>query len=297
MLQGLVGDQISVSCNSGYAGGATGEAVVTWTCADPSGQWIAAPCLDIDDCAVDPAGCVAGSCTDTGANAYTCECNSGFFFDAGTCTDIDDCANFPCGGTGRGSCTDTGTDSYTCECSSGFFFDAGTCADIDDCAGDPCDAGLGSCTDAGANNYSCDCSTGYTFGSGTCEEIMPCLADELNDCDANASCNHEGPGGHSCTCTSGYSCSGCSDSAGVPGLHSCTCNSGSVGTSCELADPCSTTPCFVNSVAAATCVSVAGTGLGNGFVCTCPSGFTGDGVGVDGCVAVPIDPCAGDPSG
>jgi hypothetical protein len=100
------------ACNSGYSGDGT-------TCADTNGCSEApcyggvechdqlAPatgftcdpcpdgfngdgetCSDIDDCAGDPCGAAAGTCSDMGANAYDCDCSTGYTFTGGTCAEM-----------------------------------------------------------------------------------------------------------------------------------------------------------------------------------------------------------------
>jgi len=68
-------------------------------------------CTDINDCAPNP--CVHGSCTDQGANAFSCACVSGFS-DATCSTNTNDCTPLSC--ANGGVCVD-GMNGFTCDCS------------------------------------------------------------------------------------------------------------------------------------------------------------------------------------
>ncbi len=144
---------------------------------------------DLDDCSPNP--CNGGTCTDDGANAFTCDC-SGTGLEGDTCDmDIDACVNNPCDSV-NGTCTDLPApaldveDGRTCGCNEGFALnsDGVTCdpipdEEIDACENNPCDDNA-ICTDIidGPDDESgrtCACDDGFE-GSGE-----PGECDEEND--------------------------------------------------------------------------------------------------------------------
>jgi hypothetical protein len=74
----------------------------------------------------DPCGDY-GSCNQTGAGKYTCDCDDGFEFVGGTCVAISVCEASPglCGA--NGTCNNTGPGTFTCDCEAGYAFDGFTC--------------------------------------------------------------------------------------------------------------------------------------------------------------------------
>ena len=114
-------------------------------------------CSDIDECASNPCGAAANTCTDT-IDAYSCTCDAGYanavVEGVATCSDINECsdANICLGGTCSessmpGSLAAPG--SWWCTCDYGH--EGGgmetTCSDQDSCAAGICGLG-GTCTDS-----------------------------------------------------------------------------------------------------------------------------------------------------
>jgi len=253
-------------------------------------------CVDLDDC--DPNPCGSGLCSDSGANSYTCNCDSGYEFVNGvSCTDIDDCASNPCG---EGVCSDEGANSYSCVCNSGYEFVNGTnCTDIDDCVSNPC--GDGVCSDDGANSYSCVCSSGYEFVNGiSCTDIDDCSSNPCGD----GVCSDGGANSYSCVCNSGYefvngtSCTDIDDCSSNPcgegvcsddgiNSYSCVCNSGYEfvnGTDCTDIDDCAPNPCGEG---------VCSDEGANSYSCVCNSGYEF----VNGTNCTDINDCNPNPCG
>lgn len=209
------------------------------------------------------------------------------------CTNINECAGNPCG---VGSCTEhplSGwmSPGYDCDCTgnAGYIDNGLTCQLIDACTAgtDDC-VPQATCIDTPGTSavFTCDCADGYagngrSSGSG-CSDIDECAG---NPCGANN--DGSGPDGNGCTerpigswTSPGYDCA-------------CDAGYGSDGTTCVVADEC--TAGLDDCVAIATCLDPT-SAIGD-YVCTCPSGYVGNGeAGGSGCVdvnecAMGIDNC------
>jgi hypothetical protein len=144
-------------------------------------------CSDIDDCVGGPCG--GGTCSDTGANSYSCLCNEGYTFSGDTCVEI-----FPCE-TGELNTCDTnavcnhdGPGLHSCACNAGYSGDGTSCADTDGCAESPCFGETVTCSDIDApgTGFTCGpCPSGY-FGDGTACNQCTAVDNSLHDvtCDA-----------------------------------------------------------------------------------------------------------------
>jgi hypothetical protein len=214
-------------------------------------------CQDNNACTVGET-CQSGSCT----GGTPLNCDTGNPCTTGTCDTVLGCrtANVPAGTT---SCTDGNPCTVNDTCSGGL------------CAGSPMDC----------SGQSDQCNVGVCNG-GTCGKSP--LADNTACNDTLACTTTDVCTGGQCK-GSGNSCgansSGCAE--GPP--KSCTCNAGflSSGGQC-VPNVCSSNAC----VAGATCS--ASSSAPSGYVCTCPTGFTGDGTtSGTGCTSIACqnNPC------
>jgi len=143
--------------------------------------------IDIDDCSPNPCQ-NGGTCSDTGANSFSCDC-SGTDFEGVTCeTDINECSD------GTDNCDENATctnipGSFTCECNPGYEGDGTVCTDIDACVNNPCDVNA-TCTDLPppANDNpagrTCECNEGFEGNGENCTAI-PTGDDDDDDNDDN----------------------------------------------------------------------------------------------------------------
>ena len=87
-------------------------------------------CSDINDCADEPCG--NGECSDTGANSYSCDCESGHTFTGVTCSEIRPCDDGELNDCDENaSCNHDGPGEHSCVCNVGYSGDGTTCADTD----------------------------------------------------------------------------------------------------------------------------------------------------------------------
>lgn len=91
-------------------------------------------CTDVDECALETAGCDANAeCTNVEGSAV-CACEDGYFGDGFSCTT---CSTCPSDQGVAEACT--ATVDTTCEaCDAGYEGNGLTCEDIDECLADPC---------------------------------------------------------------------------------------------------------------------------------------------------------------
>jgi hypothetical protein len=214
--------------------------------------------------------------------------------DGNACTTGEICTAGVCGGGGATNCNDGNpcTDD-TCDATLGcknknntaVCDDGNACTTGDKCANGLCTAGA--VKDCSAQNDACNLGvcTGGTCGKSpkadntACDDGLACTATDVcktgvckgsgDSCGANASACSEGPP-KACTCNATYMSSG--------------------GTCVPDTNECDTAPC----VASATCNDPSS--AANNVVCTCPTGFSGDGKKTGtGCTN--IDDCVGNPCG
>ena len=156
---------------------------------------------DDDQGICDPDPCAgkdnatADTCTDLGGDDYTCDCESGYFWEDEGNTCEDPCDPDPCEDIQNAetdTCDGVGVDNFTCDCVSGYVWDGTneSCED-DPCDPDPCDsipnAEAGSCTGINADDYTCGCDPGFTWNAqnerceagavGTCDDLKECLSE------------------------------------------------------------------------------------------------------------------------
>jgi len=260
-------DRIVCACKTGF----TGDGVT---------------CADIDECAVNLAGCdpVAG-CQNT-PGAFTCgDCPEGYTGGgAAGCVDINECLVNEGGCDPLTRCANV-DGSFTCSsCPAGY---SGTgltgCVDRDECQ-----VGNGGCSQRCVNDigaYTCLCQPGFTLGGNgrSCDDINECATN-------NGGCAQQcanSPGGFACNCAAGYAlqadkktcadvdeCAynngGCAQTCvNATGTFACDCQSGFVvasdGRSCDDIDECATN----NGDCQGTCAN--GVGF---YACGCPAGYS-----------------------
>jgi hypothetical protein len=149
-----------------------------------------------------------GSCADTGANSYTCDCNDGYTFSGGTCAEI-----FPCEDSEvstcdpNSTCNHDGPGLHSCACNVGYSGDGTTCSDTNGCANSPCfDHAEVACHDTPApeDGFTCDaCPSGYNGNGITCSDIDDCADTPCGAAEAG-SCADTGPNSYQCTCNAGF---------------------------------------------------------------------------------------------
>lgn len=290
-----------------------GEALVI-PCA-PGFERVGVECVDIDECALDEAGCSADAqCANT-PGGFSCICNPGFDGDGLSCADIDECAAEMDDCAENARCTNT-PGAFECACDSGYQGNGVICSDVDECAAETDDCAENArCTNT-PGAFECTCNSGFEGDGLTCTDLDECTGGTAN-CDANATCTNV-VGTFECSCNPGYGGDGlvCSDidecvngtsncaenatCTNVPGAFECACDAGYEGDGvvCSDIDECAAEldNCDVN----ASCENTPGA-----FGCACNAGFEGTGVvctdidecdrGLDNCA--PNASCDNDPGG
>lgn len=273
------------NCNSGYVcqGDANGSCLPT-TRVNCSGM--------SNDCNLGYCDSTDGSCKKMAVqDGVSCDDND-------KCTSGETCTTGTCGG---------GTTSV--------------CNDKNPCTDDSCDPAVGCVTMN--NTASCDdgnpCTTGDTCASGTCTQSTPLNCADANLCTDDACdpskltgspCTHTNntvPCNDSNTCTTTDACSGgtCGGTGNACGSNANTCTAGTpntcgckanfvdngAGTCVPTTNECASNPCDVNANCVDPSIAL------NDFVCTCKTGYTGDGKKTGGTGCTDIDECAGNPCG
>ncbi|XP_050333374.1 fibrillin-1 isoform X2 [Bactrocera neohumeralis] len=242
--------------------------------------------------------CAPGVCVPSeDNNAFSCECPSGYVFEANRCQDIDECAN------GMHECSHecfNNLGSYQCGCPLGFVFDEGSnehvCADVDECAATPEVCGTLNCVNK-PGGFVCLCADGSEpeAESGACHIADPCEAHQCSH-----QCIAEGVG-FKCICPEGMSladdglhCSykdvcteqnnGCEHICKSEEDGACGCRSGyelaADGKSCVDVDECE----IGNGGCHQVCKNFAGS-----YECGCEGGFQ---LGEDRRTCIDVDECA-----
>jgi len=238
--------------------------------------------------------CNQGVCNPaTGACVKQARNDGGICEDGNACTSGEVCSSGVCGGgtavhcDDGNPCTDDVCDAVlgckstnnvaTCD-------DGNPCTVSDKCAGGQC---KGTAKDCSAQNDACNtgvCNAG-TCGKSPKADNTPCN-DNLS-CTATDVCTAGACTGHGNAC--GSNSTGCTE--GTPKV--CTCTApfvNSAGQCVPATNECNAAPCVAN----ASCQDPSS--AANDYVCTCPSGFSGDGKKTGtGCTN--IDDCGGNPCG
>ncbi|TKR76615.1 hypothetical protein L596_017729 [Steinernema carpocapsae] len=222
----------------------------------------------IDECA-DHKGTVTG-CQNNGTcentkNGLKCHCPKGFH--GALCQTRSNACEFSLDLCGEhGHCIPNGLSagevSYKCLCEWGFRQSNDTdnpiCEDIDECEANPCHPGA-DCINLPGSFRCSGCPRG-TKGNGVlCTDVDECSDDDLHDCSKQPKV--------ACLNTFGsFTCGPCP--AGYEGD----------GKICSKHGACADNPCHPM----ARCIEMTASSLSL-YRCECPSGFTGNGVGGDGC--------------
>jgi hypothetical protein len=229
-------------------------------------------CADTDQCTADTCTPSTGACVHTPLDV------------AVACNDNNPCTN------------DTCNPSQGCQHSDN---NTAMCSDNNACTDDVCQAGLCVSTPKNCSSLNNDCNVG-TCVNGACQ-AQPSNANGACDeglvsCDQTGKCNTAGLciGQRDACGTLATTCAACTNEPGCFNGRLCTCGSGSsvINGKCVAAtDECAATPspCVAN----ATCSDPTPNGSTSGdVVCTCPSGYTGNGK-VAGTGCTDIDECSG----
>ncbi|XP_071955153.1 uncharacterized protein [Antedon mediterranea] len=235
----------------------------------------------------------SGTCVNSG-NSYKCECLGTFV--GTTCIDVSPtapCSSNPCqnGGVCVNVMSDSTTESFRCDCVGTFTGVQCETSTLDYCGSNPflCN-GLGTCVNSG-NYYKCLCNADVM--GDDCESLTDNTPCSSSPCQNQGVCMNVGTTFFTCSCVNGYSGSFCEQSPGVTdycgsnpgvcttiGLGECVnsgtyckcCDSSGLnciacGVSALVSSPCSPSPCL----AGGTC-----TVSNANFVCTCPTGTSGN---------------------
>ena len=305
-INGVTGDSVAVTCDSGFEGGGD------WTC-EASGTFsTGVDCTNIDECATEQDDCSIGAtCSDTDGS-FDCVCQAGFQSVGGECVvaTCDGSAVAPANSNGEGPTSDsTGVASteqaigstlvYTCgqgftqngltvtlACQQTHAGQTATFVTTDECGDVTCNGSTVDPADAPAladtpgttmafgSTLVFTCDPGYTGtmtytcgASGEFTTASDACADSAADCPTGTTGTVPG-------------------TSGSGGLSGCTLNAGYEGS----VEATSTAPFYTSSVADinecslgshncdshATCTNSAGS-----FSCACNDGYTGDGTNCD----------------
>jgi len=125
------------------------------------------PC-DPDPCA-NKENATAGTCTAVGDSDYTCDCESGYFWQGDDEECVDPCIDDPCAeitNAAEESCTGVDADEFTCECDDGYSWDAqeNECKEV---SGDVC-GDLKTCL-KGCDAVDLVCQSGCLAAGSACD--------------------------------------------------------------------------------------------------------------------------------
>ncbi|KAF6722152.1 Cubilin [Oryzias melastigma] len=266
----------TASCNSNPCrnGGTCLNLLNSYHCVCPS-NWAGPNCAtDVNECQVNagsPLGCQNGAtCTNT-PGSFSCTCSPEW---SGTlCTErYDDCRTAIQNLCVHGFCIDadrvtSGQPNYQCICEDGWEAPAGNpacVADVDECnlPNKPCSTNpLVPCHNTQGSFYCGACPTGWQGNGYSCQDVDECLTN-------NGGCSTT-PMVQCLNTMGSFHCGSC-----PPGYEG-------DGRICTQADICSSNNggCYP----LASCSSSPGSNLP---VCTCPSGYVGNGYGPAGCTQI-----------
>ena len=227
--------------------------------------WIGSTCTDdYNECSDSSVlACLnGGSCSNMHPpQRFQCSCSPEYYGDH--CENrYDDCTSDTCGD--HGFCIDKvrtspGQKKYECRCEHGYELSSGsnpTCVDINECQNNPCYANVGCINYDGG--FDCKaCPTGMTGNGKYCEDINECLINN-GGCSTTpkVQCRNKSPGFQCDPCPAGYE---------------------GDGRYCRKASICDVQNGGCSPLA--TCSE----GSGGSVTCKCIPGYSGNGIGPDGC--------------
>ncbi|XP_022095362.1 uncharacterized protein LOC110981781 [Acanthaster planci] len=257
--------------------------------------------INIDECASRP--CLnGGTCTDQ-INGYRCTCLAQYTGDQCQTRIFTPCQPNPCLNSGTCNVISVTQNVFTCSCLQGYTGSICQTSPQTRCAPNPCLNG-GVCLPIGLTSYSCACPSEYT--GQNCETVIiddPCNS---NPCQNGGRCTRGNNGAsvfYFCSCFNGYTGLNCQtrpspcnsnpcQNGGVCSLlpnnnfaYFCNCINNFFGTNCENANPCASNPCLNGG----TCNNM-NIGPNTIYVCSCPTGYSGD-----QCQVAPPNPCNNQP--
>ncbi|ULT88642.1 hypothetical protein L3Y34_007689 [Caenorhabditis briggsae] len=229
---------------------------------------------DVDECSVyngTMAGCQNnGTCVNR-RGGFDCECHSGYHgplcqYHMSACSKTFEL----CGP--HGHCIENILDTtisssgeanaYKCICDWGFKVSNDknnpTCVDVDECESNPCHPGV-DCVNMPGSFVCSGCPEGYKMEGNSCVDVDECQG-EVKVCSPLVKCFNT---------IGSYYCGDCPDGY-----------SGS-GETCSRDDVCEDNKCHELATCKPTDESYSAVGA---YICYCPDGYVGDGVGEDGCV-------------
>ncbi|KNC80159.1 hypothetical protein SARC_07472 [Sphaeroforma arctica JP610] len=191
---------------------------------------------EIDECLTSMNVCQNGATCVDGLNSVTCDCLPGY--------EGADCSVYACPCQNGGSCIDD-NGSTVCKCVDGYSGDTCEYAPASDltnyCSPDPCN-GNGNCVLNPSVGFECVCFSGYS-GTNCVQEVVPPLTCSSNPCFYGGFCLDR-----------------------IYGVK-CICVGGRTGEFCQN---------DVNECASSPCMTGRCSNRHNKFVCTCPTGWSGE---------------------
>ncbi|MBM4346043.1 MAG: hypothetical protein FJ100_21930, partial [Deltaproteobacteria bacterium] len=254
-------------------------------------------CVDLDECALNTAGCHKNATCTNLPGSFGCACKVGWSGDGKACVDIDECKLGTSGCSTNAKCINA-LGSYACECLPGYAGDGKNCNEDDECGSGVAGCHKEAICQNSPGGFVCKCKAGFLGDGKACTDVDECATGTAG-CSKDAVCSNS-PGAFACACKPGFQGDGkvCADidecAVATAGCHkdasctntaggaTCTCKPGFVGDgkACVDVDECSngTASCDKN----ATCANTPGS-----FACTCNAGYSGSGK-----ACADIDECA-----
>ena len=240
-------------CNNGYKKPANGKNI----------------CKDINECDLDSIENVCGDtnaiCSNTDGS-YSCVCMSGFGRSQRrliSCPDIDECTLGTHNCSDNAGCTNT-EGSFECSCNDGYVGDGVDCTDDDECKDGTADCPANSTCNNTIGGYECNCNDGWkkpANGNNICKDVDECKSDDTNNCPAEATCENN-DGSYDCVCPEELY-----NTMVFDGIN------GEPFTVCEFRNQCYEGTDTCDEIAICTHVDK----VDPRYLCTCPSGYDGDG--------------------